>query len=758
MRGMVVLLLGALFLPAPLPGTSPAQEPATASAEAPRSAQPVSTYSIVARDPRTGRLGVAVQSHWFSVGSIVTWAEAGVGAVATQAFAREAYGPEILADLREGKTAEEALAGRIADDPGSAVRQVAVVDAQGRVAVHTGEACVDHASHGLGQGFSCQANIMANDEVVPAMVQGYVDAEGDLADRLVAALEAAERAGGDLRGRQSAAILIVEGRRRDEPWQGVLVDLRVEDHPRPLTELRRLLRVQRAYQAANEGDVHLEQGDMEKALDAYARAEELYPEQVELTYWRAIALLGRGHEEPAFEMLRQVFAEEPVWVEMTPRLVRAGHFEADDALLARIAELAPRNDLRAMLARSRPERIEGDVRKLVSFGTRHTLSDTESDTRGIGAARRWLQDEFQHISDEFHGGRLQVELVAHEVPSGSRRLPDGAQVVNVVATLPGSDPDRLVVVSGHYDSRNGDGMDAAGDAPGANDDASGTAAVLEAARLLGGLEPRATVIFMAVAGEEQGLYGAAGQAQQWKDAGKEVAAMFTMDIVGGVRGSSGKQEPWRLRVFSEGVPSKGRPTFGSDNDAPSRQLARYLKRAASELVPGFELTLVFRQDRYLRGGDHKPFFELGWPAVRLTEPHENYDWQHQDVRTVGDVRYGDLPENVDYDYVSRVARSVSAAIGELALAPPAPESVQVDTTELTPHTRLLWEPCPEPVAGYAVLYRPTHEPFWTDVREVGKTTQVRLQGLSKDDYLFAVQSIGPGGHRSLPVYPTPKFR
>ncbi len=720
--------------------------------------QPVSTFSIVAWDPGTGQMGVAVQSHWFSVGSVVPWAEAGVGAVATQSFVREAYGPELLSDLRQGIDTDDALEARVEADPGRDVRQVAVVDSFGRVEAWTGKSCIASAANITGDHFSVQANIMRDDGVVPAMAEGYRNAKGDFAERLLQALEAAQLAGGDLRGRQSAALLIVSSERQKEPWQGVLVDLRVDDNPRPLQELRRLLRIQRAYDAANEGDLQLEKGNTQAALRAYAKASAIYPEQQELVFWRAVTLIQTGHEKEAFPLLAGVFDREPAWRMMPPRLVAAGQLPDDPALLKRLAGLGSGPDLRTMLDRADPGRIEKDIRTLAGFGTRHTLSDTKDPRRGIGAARRWLAGELESISGQFHQGRLKVELIPHRVAPG-KRVPQGAEVVNVVATLPGSDPDRLVVLSGHYDSRRSDPMDASGDSPGANDDGSGTAAVLEAARLLGGLKPRATLVFLCVAGEEQGLLGAAAQAKLWKEQGKTVEAMFTMDIVGGATGTSGEKEPWRLRVFSQGIPSKGPRIFGSNDDAPSRQLARYFKRAGEDLVPGFEITLIFRQDRYLRGGDHRPFFEMGWPAVRLTEPHENYAWQHQDVRVEDGTAYGDVPENVDFAYVSRVARAVSAAAGELALAPQAPAGVQVDASHLTPDTRLLWKPNPEQdLAGYTVLYRRTDEPDWTHRVEAGDETEIVLEKISKDDWLFAVEAVDRAGHRSLPVYPAPKFR
>jgi uncharacterized Ntn-hydrolase superfamily protein len=729
---------------------------------APASIQPIATYSIVARDPETGALGVAVQSHWFSVGSIVTWAEAGVGAVATQSFARTAYGPELLADLREGIAPQEALDKRVQADGGAAVRQVAVVDAQGRVAAWTGPACVASASHRLGAAYSCQANIMTDDGVVPAMAAAYEAAVGDFADRLLAALDGAQAAGGDLRGRQSAAILIVDGKRRAEPWQGVLLELRVEDHPEPLRELRRLVRVQRAYDAANAGDAALERGDLAAALAEYARAEDLLPEQVELSFWRGITLLQRGHEAEALAILARVFAREPAWTLMPARLVAAGHFPDDPGLLQRLAALAPGADLRARASRAAPERVEADLRQLVSFGTRHTLGATDDPERGIGAARAWLAAEFARIGAEHHGGRLQVAQESFQL-GASARAPNGVALVNVVATLPGSEPGRLVVLSGHYDSiPSARDPDPTRDAPGANDDGSGTVAVLEAARLLGGLQPRATLVFLCVAGEEQGLLGSRAQAEAWKAAGLEVEAMFTMDIVGGAVGESGLHEPWRLRVFSEGVPSASgaAPVFGSDNDSSSRQLARYFERAAESAVPGFDVTLIFRQDRYLRGGDHRSFNDLGWPAVRLTEPHENYRHQHQDVRVVDGVQYGDLLEYVDCAYVARVAAAAGAACGELALAPASPRAVQVDTRELTSDTRLQWAAPVEGdgVAGYAVLIRRTHEPTWTERRVVGRVDEVTLTALSKDDWLFAVEAFDDAGNRSRAVYPTPRRR
>ncbi|MAG56826.1 MAG: hypothetical protein CMJ83_11085 [Planctomycetes bacterium] len=422
-------------------------------------------------------------------------------------------------------------------------------------------------------------------------------------------------------------------------------------------------------------------------------------------------------------------------------------------------------DIKAAVDAVSSAKIEATVRKLVSFGTRHTMSETKSETVGIGAARRWLKQHLETIAEET-GGNLKISLERHAL-GASRRIPNGAEVVNVVATLPGTDPDRWVIVSGHYDSRASRGSDATSDAPGADDDASGTAVVVEAARVLGGLRPRATILFMCVAGEEQGLLGARAHAKMAFDQNRRIEAMFTNDIVGGVLGSSGKREPRRLRLFSEGNPSgpkndNGRPpktVVGSDNDATSRQVARYIKARGEAYVDEFEVTLIFRQDRYGRGGDHRAFNDFGYPAVRFTECHENYAWQHQNVRIENGRKMGDLPDNLDYGFVRRVCQTNVSALAEIALAPSSPRQVRVLLGRLTPHTELAWEKNPEKdIAGYGILSRRTHEPTWTHRRVVDASkTTVTLEGFSKDDWLFAVEAIDQQGRRSIPVYPKPSY-
>lgn len=315
---------------------------------APASADtPVHTYSIVARDPETGQLGVAVQSHWFSVGSIVSWAEAGVGAVATQSFVDPGYGPKLLAALKQGKTPADALAELVAADPHRDVRQVAVVDAQGRVAAHTGRKAIAAAGHHVGAQYSVQANLMASDRVWPAMAEAYEKTKGDLAERLLAALEAAEAVGGDIRGKQSAALLVVKPESSGRPWAGAdrLFDLRVEDHPQPLVELRRLVRLQRAYHRANHGDELLSEQKVDEALKEYAAAAEIAPEILELPFWHAVTLASIGREAEARPLFERVFAKEPAWADLVPRLPAAGLLPDDGELIARIVGL--RGDAKA---------------------------------------------------------------------------------------------------------------------------------------------------------------------------------------------------------------------------------------------------------------------------------------------------------------------------------------------------------------------------------------------------------------------------
>lgn len=297
------------------------------------------TFSIVARDPKTGEMGVAVQSHWFSTGSVVTWAEPGVGAVATQSMAEVSYGPLGLFQMQQKKTAPTVLRNLLEKDPNREVRQVAMVDADGNIAVHTGERCIAEAGHQTGRQYSVQANMMLKPTVWPAMATAYEAATGSLAERMLAALDAAQAEGGDVRGKQSAALLIVSGESNLESWKGVLVDLRVEDHPEPLVELRRLYNIQRAYEYMNKGDDLLSKGDADAAFTAYDAAANLAPHLLELPFWQAVTLIETGREEQAFPILKKVITTEPDWLVLLERLPSAGLLREDPVLMEKIRKL-----------------------------------------------------------------------------------------------------------------------------------------------------------------------------------------------------------------------------------------------------------------------------------------------------------------------------------------------------------------------------------------------------------------------------------
>jgi len=298
--------------------------------------RPISTYSIVALDAETGQLGVAVQSHWFSVGTVVPWAKAGVGAVATQSIAEPSYGPKGLALMEKGTPADEALQSLLAKDIGKNVRQVAMVDAQGNVGVHTGSRCISHASHLAGKNYSVQANIMAKSTVPSAMVQAFESTTGDLAERMLAALDAAEAEGGDLRGRQSAAMLVVSGEPTGDPWTDRIVDLEVADHENPLIELRRLLRISQAYRHAQRGDEYMEKNEMDSALQEYSAATKLYPENPELPFWTAVTLAQTGELEKALLIFNDVFSRNGNLRELVPRIVQAGFLTVEQNVLQEI--------------------------------------------------------------------------------------------------------------------------------------------------------------------------------------------------------------------------------------------------------------------------------------------------------------------------------------------------------------------------------------------------------------------------------------
>ncbi|WP_330461555.1 M20/M25/M40 family metallo-hydrolase [Streptomyces sp. NBC_00820] len=423
----------------------------------------------------------------------------------------------------------------------------------------------------------------------------------------------------------------------------------------------------------------------------------------------------------------------------------------------------PSRELRSLLKEIDHHRIEATVRKLVSFGTRHTLSAQDDPVRGIGAARDWIASELRAYAAE-SSGRMTVELQSY-VQEPANRVPTATRITNVVATLRGSvTPERVYVVSGHYDSRVTDVMDATSDAPGADDDASGVAVAMELARVMARRRPASTIVFAAVAGEEQGLYGSTYMAERFKSAGVGVQGMFTNDIVGSSTADDGTRDPYTIRLFAEGVPSSETPeqaatrrSVGGENDSPSRQLARFVRDVAENDATGMRVRVVYRRDRYLRGGDHIPFLERGWPAARFTEPAEDFAHQHQDVRVAEDGRQlGDLPEFCDFPFVARVAKVNAAALWTLAQAPAVPNAAKIVTSALTNSTQLRWNRGTEPdLAGYELVWRETTAPEWTHVIPVGDVTSYEVD-LSKDNVFFGVRAVNRAGARSPVAFPAPQ--
>jgi hypothetical protein len=409
------------------------------------------------------------------------------------------------------------------------------------------------------------------------------------------------------------------------------------------------------------------------------------------------------------------------------------------------------------------QRIQANIEKLVGFGTRLTLSAQDAPSiaagHGIGAAREWIKSEFERYSKDC-GGCLEVKTDAFtEGPAD--RIPKATDIINVYAVLKGTDTanaKRTVLVTGHYDSRNSDTFDVSGDAPGANDDGSGTAVSLECARVLSKLKFPGTIVFLAVAGEEQGLNGSHHFAKMAKDQGWDLQAVLNNDIVGGDK--SVDQDATVVRVFSEGVPTAANEQdlrrirgLGGESDSPSRQVARYIADVGRAYDTGVKPMLVFRLDRYLRGGDHYSFNQQGFAAVRMTEYREDFHHQHQNVRTEGGVEYGDLPKYVNYDYVAHVARLNAATLASLAAAPAPPKNVHILTKDLENDSTLTWETVPG--AEYEVVWRTTTSPEWEHSQGFGSAARATIK-MSKDNVIFAVRSTDSKGHRSLPVVPVPE--
>lgn len=409
--------------------------------------------------------------------------------------------------------------------------------------------------------------------------------------------------------------------------------------------------------------------------------------------------------------------------------------------------------------------IEATIRKLVSFKTRHTLSDTLSATEGSGAARNWIKAEMEKYA-ALSNGRMTVQFDTFTQPKGER-VDKPIHLKNVLAILKGTDPNdtRIYIVSGHYDSRVSDVMNPNAIEPGANDDASGTAVSMELARVMAKRSFPATIIFMSVVGEEQGLYGSANVAKRAKAENWNIDAMLNNDIVGNTHGMETDLKDNRIvRVFSEGVPSvavnetkqvASLIALGGENDSPSRELARYVKEIGERYVDQLDVKLIYRRDRYLRGGDHTSFLLQGFTAVRFTEMNEDFNRQHQDIRTEKGVDYGDLPDFVDFNYVQKVARMNLSVLANLATAPAEPQNVGVVTSSLSNKTTLKWDApkTGKKPAGYYVLMRETISPYWE--RKYYVTENTATLAYSKDNYLFAVQSVDADGHESLPVFPKP---
>jgi Zn-dependent M28 family amino/carboxypeptidase len=428
-------------------------------------------------------------------------------------------------------------------------------------------------------------------------------------------------------------------------------------------------------------------------------------------------------------------------------LCTAGIAAADDQPLLRDIAAAPD-----------AARLNASVQALVGFGTRHTLSDTASQKRGIGAARRWAQSRFEEISRGC-GGCLSVVTPSQTV--NGERAPKPVAIVDVVAIQKGSsDPERVIILTAHLDSRVSDVMNATADAPGADDDASGVALVIEAAQVLSRHQFAATIVYGVLSGEEQNLYGGKLLADYAKTQGWRVETDLNNDIVGASRGQNGVLNNTRLRVFSEGTrdtetpeQARKRRFEGGENDSASRNVARYAKAVAERYLGNWTVSLVYRLDRFGRGGDHSAFNALGYPAVRFTENAEDYRHQHQDLRTEGGVEYGDTIAHVDFAYLAKVTATNALVAASLASAPPPPDNVKVDGA-VTPDTHLSWSAAPgSAAAGYRVYWRDTTESAWTHSRDAGNSSSLTLTDTAIDDFAFGVAAVSADGFESPVVFP-----
>ncbi|RAR01735.1 zinc metalloprotease [Stemphylium lycopersici] len=417
-----------------------------------------------------------------------------------------------------------------------------------------------------------------------------------------------------------------------------------------------------------------------------------------------------------------------------------------------LGQQLPGEDLQSIISQISRDNIEATIRKLASFGTRHTLSSQTDPDRGIGAARTWLTAKFEEAANASEG-RMTVDWNSFiKYPGDNERILFPVNITTVVATLKGSDdPERYYVTGGHYDSRNSDPLNYVDDAPGAVDDASGVAVSLELARIFAHYKPKSSIVFTAFAGEEQGLLGAENLAQTYKNASVNVAGMINLDMVGNSKAEDGTVDPYNIRLFCEGTPltensttTTSRLSIGGENDSPARNLGRHIYEVASNAFTEMTVRLIYRLDRYGRGGDHRPFLEAGYTGVRFVQPNEDYTQQHQNVTVRNGKQYGDLVEWLDFEYNTRAAKVVASTMWSLANAPGVPTNVGINTTMSDNFSQFKWD-APEglPVEGYEILYRETIEPHWTNVIEVGNVSWYNLTSatIHKDNVVFGVRSV-----------------
>ncbi len=411
------------------------------------------------------------------------------------------------------------------------------------------------------------------------------------------------------------------------------------------------------------------------------------------------------------------------------------------------------------------ERLENDIRTLANFGTRNTFSDTVSDTRGIGAARRWIKNEYDEISKECNNCLdvfYQKDFVTTE---DGPRIPKDAWVVNVVAIQKGTKyPNRYIIMSGDIDSRASDTMDFETDAPGANDNASGMAGAIEAARVLSQFEFENSIVYVGLSGEEQGLFGGKGLAEYAQKNDWDIIGIFNNDMIGNIEGVDGVIDNRSFRIFSEPVPPTEtenernmRRFYGGEVDGISRQLARYVHKTTQTYMPEMNPMMIYRLDRFGRGGHHRPFNDLGFPGIRIMEAHENYNMQHQDIRTEDGIEYGDVIEGVNFDYAAKLTAVNAINMASLAWAPPAPENVEIGGI-VAPSAKLRWEKVDGDIAGYKIYWRDTTASQWQHSRFVGDVNEFELEGIVIDNFYFGVATVGKDGHESPVVFPGGTYR